>query len=141
MNHHELFHSVNQLSRELMKAVNERLKPFGLYSSQWTVLYVLKTHGTLTQAELCDYLAIEAPPMSRTIQKLVSQGYVIQVPGEDRRSKEISLTEKALHLFPEWENAIVQMNSELLKRLSTSKQKEIEQSLQEIIKMLKQLEE
>ncbi|KAA0544649.1 MarR family transcriptional regulator [Bacillus sp. BGMRC 2118] len=124
-----------------MKAYNEILKPFGLYSAQWTVLYVLKTKGTLTQSELCDYLAIEAPPMTRTIQKLVSLGLVIQVTGEDRRSKKISLSEKALNLYPEWEKSVVEMNNQLLNQVSPARQVDLQQNLLAFVQMLKQQEE
>lgn len=140
MNHHELFHTVNQLSRELMKSYNEILKPFGLYSAQWTVLYVLKTKGTLTPSELCEYLAIEAPPMTRTIQKLTAIGLVEQVTGEDRRSKKISLSKKALSQYPTWEKAVVEMNHALLNKLTTSKQIEMQQNLLDLVQMLKQQE-
>ncbi|MGP7815673.1 MarR family winged helix-turn-helix transcriptional regulator [Niallia sp. 01092] len=111
---HRLFHSVHQLARELTKELNEALQPFELYSSQWSVLYLLKKKGPLTQKELSDYLAVEAPPMTRTIQKLVAGGYVLQVKGEDKRTKYIILTEKALLLYPKWEEAVLQKNQQLL---------------------------
>ncbi|MFT4415847.1 MarR family winged helix-turn-helix transcriptional regulator [Fredinandcohnia humi] len=111
---HNLSHSVHQLSRQLIKHVNITLEPFGLYSAQWSVLFVLKTKGTLTQSELCEYLSVEAPPMTRTIQKLVKLGYVQQVQGGDKRTKKIELTEKAMNEYPQWEKAILAMNDSLL---------------------------
>src|SRR6478735_8211255 len=105
MNRHELFHTLHQLSRQLTNTLNEALKPLGLYGSQWSVIFVLKTKGSLTQKELCEYLFVEAPPMTRTIQRLVKQGYVRQVPGKDKREKYIQLTEEAVKEFPKWEHA------------------------------------
>ncbi|MFC3884114.1 MarR family winged helix-turn-helix transcriptional regulator [Bacillus songklensis] len=125
LDNHNLFHSIHQLSRQLTKHVNEVLQPFGLYSAQWSVLYVLKKKGTLTQTGLCEYLSVEAPPMTRTIQRLIKQGYVKQVPGEDKRTKHIQLTEKALIEFPKWEEAILQMNDSLIKQFSKSSQEEL----------------
>jgi MarR family transcriptional regulator, transcriptional regulator for hemolysin len=114
MNTHEIFHTINQLSRYLTNRINEQLKPLGIYSSQWTVIYVLKTKGSLTQKELCHYLAIEAPPMTRTIQRLLTQGYVKQIQGKDKREKYIQLTEEALEKYPSWEAATLQVNDSLL---------------------------
>ncbi len=122
MQNHHLFHSIHQLSRQLTKHINEALQPLGLYSAQWSVIYVLKTRGSLTQTELCEYLAVEAPPMTRTIQRLVKQGYVRKVSGEDKRTKLIQLTDEALSEYPKWEEAIVNMHDTLLKGFSESSQ-------------------
>ncbi|MEH7179064.1 MarR family winged helix-turn-helix transcriptional regulator [Neobacillus vireti] len=125
MTHHALFHTLHQLSRQLTKQLNEALKPLGLYSSQWSVIYVLHTKGSITQKELCEYLFVEAPPMTRTIQRLVKQGYVRQIPGEDKREKYIQLTEDAIKEFPKWENAVSECNQALLTNFPQSSQQEL----------------
>ncbi|HWO97699.1 MAG TPA: MarR family transcriptional regulator [Bacillus sp. (in: firmicutes)] len=122
MKNHHLFHSIHQLSRQLTKHINEVLQPLGLYSAQWSVIYVLKTRGSLTQTELCEYLAVEAPPMTRTIQRLVKQGYVRKISGEDKRTKLIQLTDEALAEYPKWEKAIVNMHETFLKGFPESSQ-------------------
>ncbi|MDK8640899.1 MarR family winged helix-turn-helix transcriptional regulator [Niallia taxi] len=122
---HELFHSVQQLARQMTKALNDALQPFDIYSSQWTVLFLLKTKGSMTQKEISDYLAIEAPPITRTVQKLVANGYVRQVKGIDKRTKRIELTEKALEEYPEWEKAVLQMNQELIQPLTSASKEQL----------------
>jgi len=122
---HELFHTLHQLSRQLTNKLNEALKPYGLFSAQWAVVFVLKKKGSLTQKELCDYLFVEAPPMTRTIQRLVKQGYVNQVPGLDKREKHIQLTEIALNEYPKWENIVNTVNQELLKNVTEESQEEL----------------
>jgi MarR family transcriptional regulator, transcriptional regulator for hemolysin len=125
MNNHELFHTLHQLSRHLTNKLNETLKPFGLYSAQWSVMFVLKTKGSITQKDLCEYLFVEAPPMTRTIQRLVKQGYVKQVPGKDKREKYIQLTDEALQVYPQWETAVNKMNESLLEQFPASSQEEL----------------
>jgi MarR family transcriptional regulator, transcriptional regulator for hemolysin len=122
---HELFHTLHQLSRQLTNRLNDALKPFGLYSAQWSVLFVLHTKGSLTQKELSEYLFVEAPPMTRTIQRLVKQGYVKQIPGKDKREKYIQLTEEAVKEFPIWEHAVTQCNQELVMNFPESSQQEL----------------
>ncbi|WP_342432794.1 MarR family transcriptional regulator [Neobacillus sp. FSL H8-0543] len=124
-NSHELFHTLHQLSRKLTNKLNEALKPFGLFSAQWSVIFVLKTKGSLTQKELCEYLFVEAPPMTRTIQRLVKQGFVKQVQGKDKREKHIQLTEAALNDFPKWERAVFETNQTLLNGLPETSQVEL----------------
>lgn len=125
MHSHDLFHTLHQLSRHLTNKHNEVLKPMGLYGSQWAVIYVLKKNGSLTQKELSDYLFVEAPPMTRTIQRLVKQGYVRQVPGQDKREKHIQLTDEALKQYPHWEQAVTELNQTLLKQLPKASQEEL----------------
>jgi DNA-binding MarR family transcriptional regulator len=125
MNSHELFHTLHQLSRHLTNTLNEALKPLGLYGSQWSVIFVLKSKGSLTQKELCEYLFVEAPPMTRTIQRLVKQGYVLQVPGKDKREKLIQLTDVALKMFPQWEKTVFETNQSLMKHFPETSQEEL----------------
>jgi DNA-binding MarR family transcriptional regulator len=125
MNSHELFHTLHQLSRHLTNTLNEALKPLGLYGSQWSVIFVLKSKGSLTQKELCEYLFVEAPPMTRTIQRLVKQGYVLQVPGKDKREKLIQLTDVALKMFPKWEKTVIETNQSLMKHFPETSQEEL----------------
>ena len=122
---HELFHTLHQLSRHLTNKLNESLKPMGLYSAQWAVIFVLKNKGSLTQKELCDYLFVEAPPITRTIQRLVKQGYVKQVPGKDKRERHVQLTEEALKEYPLWESVVTEVNQGLLKHFPEASQEEL----------------
>lgn len=130
-NSHILFHSIHQLSRQLTRCLNEALEPFGLYNAQWSVLYVLKEKGTLTQKELCEYLAVEAPPMTRTIQRLGKQGYVEQRSGEDKRKKYIQLSSKAAEEFPVWEEAVLKANDKVLTLLPEHSQEVLQQLISE----------
>ncbi|WP_100330218.1 MarR family winged helix-turn-helix transcriptional regulator [Bacillus xiapuensis] len=136
MKSHLLFHAVNQLSRQLAKQLNFTLQPHGLYSAQWSVLYVLKEKGSLTQKELCDYLAVEAPPMTRTVQRLVKQGYVRQVPGKDRRVKIIELTEKAASEYPVWEKKVAAANEQLVENFPKEDQEQLQQLISKWLKAL-----
>ncbi|MCP8969275.1 MarR family winged helix-turn-helix transcriptional regulator [Ectobacillus ponti] len=134
---HHLFHSVHQLSRELTRQVNEELQPLGIYSAQWSVLYVLHNVGPLTQSALCRHLAVEAPPMTRVVQRLVKQGYVQQVAGEDKRAKYVELTEAAVAAFPVWESAISRVHEKTLRQIPELLQQELSDSLQFWLRQLK----
>ncbi|MCB5238295.1 MAG: MarR family transcriptional regulator [Niallia nealsonii] len=114
---HELFHSIQQLARQFTKHLNTALEPFDIYSSEWAILFVLKKNGPLTQKEIAEYLSIEAPPVTRTVKKLVEKKYVLQVKGEDKRTNKVFLTDVALQKYEEWEVAVLQANQELLAQL------------------------
>ncbi|MDP4083152.1 MAG: MarR family winged helix-turn-helix transcriptional regulator [Bacillota bacterium] len=129
MNIHQLFHTLHQLSRNLTNELNEVLKSHGLYSAQWAVIFVLHSKGVLTQKELCHYLSVEAPPMTRTIQRLLKQGFVKQTQGFDKRKKLIQLTDEALKQYPIWESSVKTLNQSLLKGLPSNDQEELFQIL------------
>ncbi len=129
MDRHELIHTLHQVSRQLTNKLNEVLKQYGLYNAQWAVIYVLEKEGSLTQKQLCEYLTVEAPPMTRTIQRLVKQDYVRQIQGQDKREKHIQLTEKALKEYPKWEKAVSDLNESLLHPLPEQTQDELLESL------------
>lgn len=90
-----LIHQINQCARLITKKANERLEPFGLYSSQWSILYCLKTIGLMTQKEILSYLNVEAPTVTRTIKRLEENGWIQREQGEDKREKLVVLTKEA----------------------------------------------
>ncbi|UAL51854.1 MULTISPECIES: MarR family winged helix-turn-helix transcriptional regulator [Metabacillus] len=135
-----IFHSIQQLSRQLTKRLNEVLQPHGLFSAQWTVLFTLKKYGILTQTELCDYLSIEAPPMTRTIQRLVKQGYVLQIPGSDKRTKHIKLTDKAINDYALWEKSVLEMENDLLKAIPDDMQDPLRTYIQQWLQHIRNSE-
>jgi DNA-binding MarR family transcriptional regulator len=90
--------------------------------------------GSLTQRELCDYLSVEAPPLTRNVQRLVKEGYVRQVPGMDKRMKFIELTEKAQEEFPVWEKAVMETNQLLLRNFPMESQEKLEELVSDWLK-------
>ncbi|WP_438420798.1 MarR family winged helix-turn-helix transcriptional regulator [Bacillus siamensis] len=90
-----LIHQINQCARLITKKANERLEPFGLYSSQWSILYCLKTIGPMTQKEIWSYMNVEAPTVTRTIKRLEENGWIQREQGEDKREKLVVLTKEA----------------------------------------------
>lgn len=65
-----VFHELHQKSRLSIKEVNEVLKAYGLYSSQYSILFCLKRFGSMTQTEIWQYLNVEAPTVTRTLTRL-----------------------------------------------------------------------
>jgi len=68
-------HKVNQLGRRFSKTLNERLTPLGLFTAQWAVVVRL-LEGPATQTELCQYLCVEAPTMTRTLARMEQAGWI-----------------------------------------------------------------
>lgn len=127
-----LFHEIHQKSRLSVKEVNDALKEFGLYSSQWSILFCLKQFGPMTQKGIWQYLNVEAPTVARTVQRLEETGWVMRKEGEDKRERIVHLSERAEGKVKEIERRIVGVEEKLLTSLSEAEQRQLMELLQKI---------
>ncbi|KAB8131833.1 MarR family transcriptional regulator [Gracilibacillus oryzae] len=101
-----------------MKELNDCLKSFDLYSSQWTILYTLHQKGKMTQTEVWQYLKVEAPTTTRTLVRMEKSGWITRKTGKDKRERVVDLTETAKKKFPQILAAIKVAESSFLSNLS-----------------------
>lgn len=117
-----LFHEIHQKSRLSIKEVNEALKEFDLYSSQWSILFCLKQFGSMTQKEIWQYLNVEAPTVTRTIVRLEKSGWIFRREGKDKRERIVQLSPFAEQKMPGIEERIRQTEETLVSSLSDEEQ-------------------
>lgn len=127
-----LFHELFQKTRFITKEVNEQLKQYDLYNSQWSIIYCLKKLGPSTQTDIWRYLNVEAPTVTRTITRLEKSGWVVRVEGNDKRERIIKLTEKANELIPKVEKTVKDFEQTMIQNLSVDEQ-------HELLKLIKKL--
>lgn len=132
LTHSDFFHLLNQKSRAIKKQLNTILNKYNLYTSQWTILYVVTKFGTMTQTDLWSYLNVEAPTVTRTLERMEQNGWVLRTPGEDKRERMIELTEQAHNLFHTIMQEIIEMENEFLADFSEEDKKSFYQLLQKI---------
>lgn len=127
-----LFHEIHQKSRLSIKEVNEALKEFELYSSQWSILFCLKQFGSMTQKEIWQYLNVEAPTVTRTIVRLEESGWINRREGTDKRERIVQLSSLAEQKVPEIEKRIRHVEEKLLSKLSDEEQDQLLHLLKKI---------
>ncbi|WP_394120843.1 MarR family winged helix-turn-helix transcriptional regulator [Planococcus donghaensis] len=120
-----LFHEIHQKSRLSIKEVNEALKEFELYSSQWSILFCLKQFGSMTQKEIWQYMNVEAPTVTRTIVRLEESGWIFRREGQDKRERIVQLSTFAEQKMPAIENRIRQAEKRLVSGLSNEEQDQL----------------
>ena len=130
------FHVVSQTSRKFSKKFNERVSPTGLYSAQWAVIFRLHQTGPCTQTELCQYLNVESPTMTRTLTRMESIGWIIRKEGRDRREKLISLSETAQEMIPMWQEEVDSFEEKALQDINDEELLRAFDVLQKIIRNL-----
>lgn len=74
---------------------NEKLGAIGLTHAGVIAIEVLNAQGPMTQAQLAQYVRVQAQTMGKTLSRLESHGHIVRVRStSDRRSHVVSLTEQ-----------------------------------------------
>ena len=128
-----LIHELFQKSRFLTQEVNNTLKSFDLFASQWSVLYCIQLHKEMTLTQIWKYLNVEAPTITRTVNRLAELGWIEICTGKDKREKIVKLSEHALQQFPTIKEAMMEFEEQMVAGLS----KEEEVLLFELLKKIK----
>lgn len=127
-----LFHEIHQKSRLSVKEVNEALKEFNLYSTQWSILFCLKQFGSMTQKEIWQYLNVEAPTITRTVARLEESGWIERKEGSDKRERIVYLSKQAEKAVPEIEKRILEVEGRLVSQLTEEEQAQLVELLKRI---------
>lgn len=113
-----LIHELFQKSRFLTQEVNRTLKGYNLFASQWSVLYCIHLHKEMTLTQIWKYLNVEAPTITRTVNRLSELGWIEICAGKDKREKIVKLSEKALQQFPAIKAAMMEFEDRMVVNLS-----------------------
>ncbi len=87
---------LHDAARALRRRFDLRATELGLSTAQWRLLVHLFRCGRITQARLAERLEIEPISVSRLIDRMTEQGWVLREPDPtDRRSRIVVPTQKA----------------------------------------------
>ncbi|MEK3979555.1 MarR family transcriptional regulator [Psychrobacillus sp. FSL K6-2836] len=128
-----LIHELFQKSRFLTQEANDTLKQFNLFASQWSVLYCIQRHKEMTLTQIWKYLNVEAPTITRTVNRLSELGWIEICSGRDKREKIVKLSEKALQQYPAIKASMIEFEDQMTAGLS----KEEEVQLFELLKKIR----
>lgn len=117
-----IFHELFQLTRSMSKELNNVLKEHDLFNAQWTVLFCIQKHEEMMLKDICTYLNVEAPTITRTVNRLQELGWITITPGEDKREKIVRLSDDAKRKFPSIEKTVINFENQFLQQLSNDEQ-------------------
>ena len=99
--------NIRKASRAVTQAYDAALQPSGLRATQLTLLAVISNSEPTTISQLGERLVMDRTTLTRNLRPIEKQGLLKIAPGEDRRTREVSLTargRKALAKgIPLWE--------------------------------------
>jgi len=126
------FHQNLQFARAFSKKLNERLAEIGLYHSQWMIVFYLHSFGAATLVEISNYLRVEKPTITRTVNRLEKRQLIEKVPSKDKRERRIQLTEKGLRVFREAQAVVSEFERLLLEGIPDSDRETTQKTLQRL---------
>lgn len=129
---HPLFHLFFQKTRLLNKELNAVLKSYHLFSSQWTIIFCVEKHGEMSLTEIWKYLNVEAPTITRTVNRLCELGWLTVVPSEDKREKIVKLSDEGLERYPEIATTIQRFEQEYLQAFTPEECEQLMQLLNKV---------
>lgn len=104
---------VRKAARVITQLYDTLLEPSGLRITQFIVLVVIALFEQETVMRLAEQLAMDRSALAHTLRSLEEQGLVTVIPGSDRRTRVVLLTEQGrqavLRTLPYWRQAQEQM--------------------------------
>ncbi len=110
-------YKLRQLTRCVSREYDAVLAAAGLKTSQYSLLSSIDRLGPLRPADLAATMRLDASTLTRNLQPLVAQGWVLVGPGADQRSRLVSLTDagraKRSEAQRAWKTAQLALNARL----------------------------
>ena len=98
----EVYLSILRTASELSYAVDQLFRPFGITSSQYNVLRILRGAGTegLCRNEISERMVTATPDMSRLLDRMVRAAWVTRErAAQDRRQVSTHITKSGMELL------------------------------------------
>ena len=131
---------IGRLDRVVRRALDERLREFGLTALGYTALTVLTARPGLSNAQLARRSFMTPQGMNQVIDGLVDKGYVARAPSaEHGRIRRIDLTERGRAVVDECSSRVLAYEAELLDALDADDREQLNSLLRRVVDSNRQL--
>lgn len=123
-------YAVHTLLARAGHAEQNYLRPYlsqlGLALGQPKVLRFLYFYGSCSQKQLAAYCEVDPAAICRTLDSLEKGGFLTRRPSKtDRRTGEVSLTEKGKTTFETWEKQCMTLEDRMLQGFTPEERKKL----------------
>ncbi|MCZ6550054.1 MAG: MarR family winged helix-turn-helix transcriptional regulator [candidate division NC10 bacterium] len=109
--------NVRKAARAITQLYDDVLRPSGLRVTQFSILAVTRRLGSVTVTRLAEETVTDRTTLTRNLKVLSQQKLVRIVPGDDRREREVSLTDRGraalAQAYPMWKDVQAQVAQRL----------------------------
>jgi DNA-binding MarR family transcriptional regulator len=132
-----LSYVIARLERALRAAINDRVKPHGLTTLQYTTLSLLGTRGELSNAQLARRSYMTPQAMSEVIEALEGKGLIRRdTHPNHRRIYPAALTAKGRKVLGECDRAVDELEEQVLRDLSPTERAGLADGLMTAVRSL-----
>jgi len=112
---------LRQLSRAVTRHYDAHVAATGLKNTQYSLLSHVVLLGPIRPCDLAQRMRLDASTLTRNLQPLVAQGWVVQGPGDDARSRLVEATDAGRAKRSEGQKAWKQAQLALNQRLGEAR--------------------
>lgn len=113
--------NLRRATRAVTRLYDQILAPSGLLTTQFTLLVACAVAGPAPISTLADALAMDRTTLARNLKLVERSGFVKVIPGEDRRERIVTLSDKGYsalsEALPLWQEA----QSQIIERFGQSR--------------------
>ena len=92
-------HRIRMISRTITRVYDNALKPMDLKVTQMNLLGVVTKLGPISPGEMCQKLQMGKSTLCRNVERLIKDGWINLIPGEDNRSHQLKITDKGKEIM------------------------------------------
>jgi DNA-binding MarR family transcriptional regulator len=132
-----LSYVVGRLDRVLRRQLDERLRPHGLTTPQYTTLSILRSPGVLSNARLARRALITPQSMSQILAALEQRRLIRRKPDPDHgRVLRVELTPAGQTVLEECDRAVDDIERQMLRSLGARERSKLAPMLIECVRAL-----
>ena len=128
--------NIRKAARAVTQLFDEAFKPSGLNATQFTLLAAISATEPITITKLSQVLVMDRTTLTRNLNPLQKNGWVEVTPGEDKRTKTVSLTRSGKPVLSKAMVAWKAMQNHVVKTLGKGSWEELLENLSHTIKKL-----
>ena len=113
----------NEVMKENNDLYSNLAKKFKMSDCMLWILYILREENkVLTQSDICNMMCIPKQTVNSSLKKMEAEGYIELLNINDKRSKQVSFTEKGLDLAINTVDIIISKENNALSKMDEKEQ-------------------
>jgi DNA-binding MarR family transcriptional regulator len=128
--------NLRKATRVVTQLFDDVMQPTGLRATQFTLLAAISATGTIAIRQLANFLVMDRTTLTRNLKPLEAKRLIKIVPGEDRRTRTLTLTDKGKKTYekslPVWRQA----QAEVVERLTEKRWRELLRQLDRTVEII-----
>ena len=113
----------NEVMKENNDLYSNLAKKFKMSDCMRWILYILRGENkVLTQSDICNMMCIPKQTVNSSLKKMEAEGYIELLNINDKRSKQVSFTEKGLDLANNTVDIIISKENNALSKMDEKEQ-------------------